>query len=121
MSGLGQNIHLLHCAAAVHAGGGSGADWGATMLLQWYWCQTVGVQQERLVLLVQVGAEAQQIHPDWEAGERQVEWRRRRWRGEMGQAAAPPGPAPQSWALPLLLHPSRGQGRWRRNERWWRR
>lgn len=44
MSGLGQNIHLLHCASAVHAGGGSGADWGATMRLQWYWCQSVGVQ-----------------------------------------------------------------------------
>lgn len=44
MSGLGQNIHLLHCASAVHAVGGSGADWGAMMHLQWYWCQSVEVQ-----------------------------------------------------------------------------
>lgn len=44
MSGLGQNIHLLHCAAGVHAGGGSAADWGAMMLLQLYWCQIEGVQ-----------------------------------------------------------------------------
>lgn len=57
-------VHLLHCASAVHAGGGSGADWGATMRLQQYWCQSVGVQQEWLVLLVQVDAGAQQIHPD---------------------------------------------------------
>lgn len=44
MSGLGQNIHLLHCASAVRAAGGSGADWGAMMRLQWYWCQSVAVQ-----------------------------------------------------------------------------
>lgn len=44
MSGLGQNIHLLHCAAAVRAGGGSVADWGAMMHLQWHWCQNVRVQ-----------------------------------------------------------------------------
>ena len=44
MSGLGQNIHLLHCASAVHAEGGSGADCEARMRLQWYWCQSVGVQ-----------------------------------------------------------------------------
>lgn len=64
------NFHLLHCASGVHAGGGSVADWGAMMRLQWYWYQSMGVQQEWLVLLVQVDAGAQPIHPDWEAGER---------------------------------------------------
>lgn len=38
MSGLGQNIHLLHCSAAAAAAlrvpGGSGADWEATVRLQ---------------------------------------------------------------------------------------
>lgn len=44
MSGLGQNIHLLHCASALRAVGGSGVDWGATRRLQWYWCQSLQKQ-----------------------------------------------------------------------------
>lgn len=54
MSGLGQNIHLLHCAGAVPAGGGSGADWGAMIHLLWYWCQSVG-QQPRTVKTIESG------------------------------------------------------------------
>lgn len=56
MSGLGQYIHLLHCASGVHAGGGSVADWGAMMRLQWYWYQSMGVQP-RTVKTIKNGIE----------------------------------------------------------------
>lgn len=52
-------------------------------------------------------------------------WTRQRWRGEMGLVVAPLGPALQCWALlrklPLLSYLSPGQGRWRRNGKWWKR
>lgn len=63
MSGLGQNIHLLHCAGAVHARGGSDADWGATTHLQWYWCQSVG-EQPRTVKTIKSGC-MELIHSKW--------------------------------------------------------
>lgn len=47
MSGLGQNIHLLHCAFVVHVEG-SAADQVAVLHLQGYWFQSVKIEPRKV-------------------------------------------------------------------------
>lgn len=48
MSGLGQNIHLLHYAFVVHDVEGSAADQVTVMHLQGYWFQSVEIEPRKV-------------------------------------------------------------------------